>query len=105
MDPVKFPKVEIRCTEGEALSPENAEVWIDGQRFGGVTRIAFEIDAGEIARLHLDVFGKLEISAGLVELTITKRLDGFGKLEISVGVVELTITNLPPPAPAETAGG
>ena len=59
-------KVKIyQRTEGQAMTGLNTIVELDGKKLDGVTKVTFEVSAGNIAKISLEMIGEINIDANI----------------------------------------
>jgi hypothetical protein len=58
------PKIEIKQRKGSTgvMTGGNTEVFLDGKKLKGATKISFEVAANGIARVNVELLGQVAIT-------------------------------------------
>jgi hypothetical protein len=67
------PKLEIRQRKGSrgVMTGGNTEVFLDGKKLRGATKVSFEVAANGVARVNVELLG---------EVAITGRIGQYSKI-------------------------
>jgi hypothetical protein len=73
---VKYPLIEIRQKKGSKgpMVGANTEVFMDGKRLAGATKVSFEVEAIGVAKVKVELLGQVVIvgKLGQYETSRTK---------------------------------
>jgi len=57
----KAPKIEIRQRKGShgIMTGANTEVFVDGQKLRGATKVSIDVAANSVARVNVELIGEI----------------------------------------------
>ena len=61
---LKVPKLEIRQRKGSrgVMTGGNTEVFLDGKKLRGATKVSFEVAANGVAKVNVELLGEVAIT-------------------------------------------